>query len=116
MPKSASWWRRLRAEEGQATVETAFGIAALVIVMTSAVSAVITVSIYLGMTDAAGALARAHARGDTQAVAHLRGGAVDPSAQLAIDTSSTTVTVTLTREIGPLQLRARAVALKEQDL
>ena len=48
-------------DEGQTTVETAFGLAALVTVMVTALSGLVTIAMYLGLTDAAGAIARAEA-------------------------------------------------------
>lgn len=103
---------RLRAEEnGQTTVETAFGLAALVIVMMTALSGLVTVATYLGLTDTAGAIARAEARGDADTVAELRSAA---GGEVAISESSGTIRVTVTGQTGPFSLHATAVALKEQ--
>ena len=94
-------------DEGQTTVETAFGLAALV----TALSGLVTIAMYLGLTDAAGAIARAEARGDAETVAELR---ADADGQVAISETSGTVRVTIRRSAGPFSLEARAVALRER--
>ncbi|KAA9226182.1 hypothetical protein F6I42_06335 [Corynebacterium amycolatum] len=98
-------------DEGQTTVETAFGLAALVTVMATALSGLVTIAMYLGLTDAAGAIARAEARGDAETVAELR---ADADGQVAISETSGTVRVTIRRSAGPFSLEARAVALRER--
>lgn len=103
--------RLCTGNDGQTTVETAFGLAALVIVMMTALSGLVTVATYLGLTDAAGAIARAEARGDADTVAELRSTA---GGDVAISESSGTVRVTITGSAGPFTLNATAVALKEQ--
>lgn len=106
---------RLRAlagrEEGQATVETAFGLAALVTVMVTALSGLVTVALYLGLTDAAGAIARAEARGDAEVAAELR---ADTDGRVEVSETSATVRVTIRRSAGPFSLVAEAVALREE--
>ena len=98
-------------DEGQTTVETAFGLAALVTVMVTALSGLVTIAMYLGLTDAAGAIARAEARGDAETVAELR---ADADGQVAISETSGTVRVTIRRSPGPFSLEACAVALRER--
>ena len=99
-------------DEGQATVETAFGLAALVTVMVTALSGLVAIAMYLGLTDAAGAIARAEARGDAKTVAELR---TDTSGQVEVSETAGTVRVTIRRSVGPFSLETRAVALKERS-
>ncbi|ALA66554.1 TadE family type IV pilus minor pilin [Corynebacterium lactis] len=101
----------LTGEDGQATVETAFGIAAIVTVMMSALTGLVAVAMYLGLTDAAGVIARAHARGDAETVAKLQDGL---QGAVTINDGSSTVEVTVTGTVGPFPLEARAVALNEK--
>lgn len=101
----------LAGEDGQATVETAFGIAAIVTVMMSALTGLIALAMYLGLTDTAGVIARAHARGDAETVAKLQEGL---KGSVAINDDSSTVEVTVTGAVGPFPLEARAVALNEK--
>lgn len=98
-------------DEGQTTVETAFGLAALVTVIVTALSGLVTIAMYLGLTDAAGAIARAEARGDAETVAELR---TEVNGQVAISETSGTVRVTIRRSAGPFTLEAGAVALRER--
>ena len=98
------------AEDGQSTVETAFGIASLVVVMMIAVSALVSVATYLSITDAAGSIARAAARGDADTVAAIEQAA---SAEVSIADHGETIEVTVRRDGGLIPVHATAVAAKE---
>nr|WP_120490909.1 TadE family type IV pilus minor pilin [Corynebacterium lactis] len=101
----------ITGEDGQATVETAFGIAAIVAVMLAAVTGLVAVATYLGLTDAAGSIARAHARGDAETVAQLREGL---GGEVSIEEDAATVRVTVTGAVGLITMEAAAVALSEK--
>ena len=103
--------RRLwSSDSGQSTVETAFGIAALVVVLMIAVSALVSVAMYLSATDAAGSIARAAARGDADKAKAIQQAV---SAEVSIADRGTTVEVVVRRDGGFIPIRASAVALKE---
>lgn len=98
------------AEDGQSTVETAFGIASLVTALLISVSALVSVATYLSITDAAGSIARAAARGDAETVAAVKAAA---DADVSIADRGGTIEVTIRRAGGLIPVKARVVAAKE---
>lgn len=98
------------ADDGQSTVETAFGIASLVAVLIIAVSALVSVATYLSVTDAAGSIARAAARGDVETVETVKKAA---AAEVSIADRGGTVEVTVRRSGGFIPVSATVVAAKE---
>lgn len=106
-----SIWQRLRDDDrGQTTVETAFGIATLVSVLLLAVSAMVAVANYLAVTDAAGGIARAEARGDERASAKLR---AEIGGEVLVQRDSGMVTVTVSKRTAFVPISGSATAMEE---
>ncbi|WP_298087696.1 TadE family type IV pilus minor pilin [uncultured Corynebacterium sp.] len=105
--------RALAAEEsGQATVETAFALSTIIAVLMIALAAIAVVAAHLSATDAAGHLARAHARGDDSAVHAIRQ-SVGPDARVEARYGDDAVTVTVTMRLAMMDVTGRATALLE---
>lgn len=105
--------RRLAADDsGQATVETAFALSTIIAVLMVAVAAIAVVAAHLAATDAAGQLARAHARDDADAVAAI-GETLRTGTRVTVSPGADTVTVTVTMPMPLLDVTGRATALLE---
>ena len=111
--------RSSRQDRGAVTAETALASVMLAMVAAILVSVLVAVGVQVRCTDAASAIARQAARGDTAAVARLkedlpRGG------KSVTDSDATTITVTVTAPVpilhgtlGRFEISARATAVKE---
>lgn len=104
--------RVLRDDRGQASVETAFGIAALVSVLLAAVSALGAVAMHLAATDFAAQLARAEGRGDREAAAAVRE-RMGPGWETSVRHDGDLVVAVVNRDLALLDVRAEAAALLE---
>ncbi|MBV7294492.1 pilus assembly protein TadE [Corynebacterium sp. TAE3-ERU12] len=105
--------RLVRADSGQATVETAFAIAALCAVLVLIIGAITTVTTHLSATSIASQIARATARGDTDTADALANQL--PDATVHTSTTAGMVMVDLTVEMPLLDVHAHAVALDEES-
>lgn len=81
-------------------------------VIQSALAAIAVVAAHLSATDAAGHLARAHARGDDSAVHAIRQ-SVGPDARVEARYGDDAVTVTVTMRLAMMDVTGRATALLE---
>jgi Flp pilus assembly protein TadG len=81
-----------RSERGAVTVEAAFASVGLVALLAVLVSAIGVVLVQVQCVDAAGAIARQAARGDTAAVAEAEG-QLPKDGHVVIRSNATTVTV-----------------------
>lgn len=61
----ASLRNRLASDDGSVTIEAAFGLAGIVVVAGTLLSAMVALALYISAVDMAGAAARAHALGET---------------------------------------------------
>lgn len=100
-------------DRGQTTIETAFGIAALVSVLLVAVSALVAVASFLAVTDAAGGIARAEARGDLSLSEELRRAT---GGEVQLQKNRDTVTVTVSKRVAFVPVSAKATALVEGSI
>lgn len=109
--------RRARAlaadESGQATVETAFALSTIIAVLMIALAAIAVIAAHLSATDAAGHLARAHARGDDDAVHAIRQ-SIGPGTRVEAGYGDEAVTVTVTMRLALMDVTGRATALLEE--
>ncbi|WP_448851720.1 TadE family type IV pilus minor pilin [Corynebacterium sp. 335C] len=105
--------RVLRDERGQATVETAFGIASLAAVLLTAVSALAAVAAHLAAVDAAAQLARAEGRGDRAAAAVIADRLGDGWSTSTRRDGDLVVAV-VEKDLALLDVRAEAAALAEE--
>ncbi len=105
--------RRLLADDrGQATVETAFALSALIAVLMVALGAIAVVAMHLAVTDAAGHIARAEARGDAAAAQSAREAIA--GAEVTVVTREEMIRVTVTKRLPLHDVTGRASALVEQ--
>ena len=105
--------RRLLADDdGQATVETAFALSTLIAVLMVALGAIAVVAMHVAVTDAAGLIARAEARGDVAAAQSARGAI--SGAAVSVTTSGETVRVTVTKRFPLYDVVGHATALVEE--
>lgn len=102
-------------QSGQATVETAFGIAALCAVLPVALGGAGAVAAQLAAADLAGQVARAAARGEEELAAELPG-RLDRRARAETTRAGGLVTARVTVQLPLLDVTAEAVALDETAL
>lgn len=102
----------LRDESGQASVETAFGLAALVSVLILSAGIIGVVTVHLTATDIAGQVARAEARGDS-ATAQEFSGVLSNRAEIEVVTVDNKILTEVTIALPLFTVRADAVALVE---
>lgn len=102
----------LRDDSGQATVETAFGLAALVSVLILSAGIIGVVTVHLTATDIAGQVARAEARGDSAAAQEFAG-VLSSRAGIEVITVDDKILAEVTIALPLLTVRADAVALIE---
>ncbi len=102
----------LRNDRGQTTIETAFGIAALIATLLVAIAALVAVATYLSALDSAGQLARATGRGDVQMIEAIRQ-QLPSSARVSTATNDQTVTISVAVPTPLLRIKASATALLE---
>ncbi|MDO5285908.1 MAG: TadE family type IV pilus minor pilin [Actinomycetia bacterium] len=110
---------RSRTDRGAVTAETALASIALAMLAALMVSVLMAVGVQVRCTDAASAIARQAARGDTAAIDQLKQRL--PQGATAVTVSdATTITVTVTAPVrvwhgslGQLQVSATATAVKE---
>ncbi|WP_312870636.1 TadE family type IV pilus minor pilin [Gordonia asplenii] len=110
--------RRLRdADDGMSTVEAAYGIAAIIVVLVLGIVAVSAVSAQVRCVDAARETARLTAAGDANA--KTVGTRVAPSgASITVDAAGDFIEVTVATRVALLpgvDIWARAVAAREPD-
>ncbi|MFD5868308.1 TadE family type IV pilus minor pilin [Corynebacterium sp. NPDC060344] len=104
--------RLLARDDGQATVETAFALSTLIAVLMVALGAIAVVATHLAVTDAAGHIARAEARGDEAAAQSAR--RVISGAHVNVAARADVVEVTVTKRLPLYNVTGRATALLEQ--
>ena len=103
--------RLLAGDSGQATVETAFALSTLISVLMVALGAIAVVATHLAVTDAAGHIARAEARGDAEAANSARGAV--GGARVSVVQRAGMVEVTVAKRLALYDVTGRAAALIE---
>lgn len=105
--------RILHDDSGQATVETAFGLAALISVLILAAGVIGVVTVHLTATDMAGQIARAESRGDSGEVQASLPGVLGSRAGVEVIRVDDKVLAEVSVRLPLFTVRADAVALAE---
>lgn len=107
-----SWRGILGDERGQASVETAFGIAALSAMLLTVVAAIAAMGTHLVAVDLVGQLARAEARGDRAAVAAVTG-RLGGTWEHSVHREGDLVVAAIVVDLPVFDITAEAAALEE---